>query len=213
MKLLKLFLILVLFFSGPAAAGPVIKPDLTPVKPIASESTHYWTQFHQEVWFRLGVSYLFKEKYLESFNSFSLAISYNPMSVESYQNLAFVAFKMGDFKEAALALSKSIELNPNNAEAHHLLGIIYTIYAMYDFAIEELETASRINPQDPLIRYDLGFAQEFGGYYVLAQQSYKAALSMNPEFVEAKHRLGVVEVKVLRHQELLEKEGMVRRGK
>lgn len=206
-------LILMLAVAGPAKGGPTMSPDLTSVKPLTTESILYWAKFHQEVWFRLGVSYLFKEKYLESYNAFYSAITYDPIAPESYQNLAFVAFKMGDFREAAAALSIAIELDSNNAEAHHLLGIIYTIYAMYDNAIEELELAIAIRPEDPLLHYDLGFAREFGGHYLLAKESYKTALQINPEFEEAEHRLEVVSQKMVRNEQKLKEKGMVRRGK
>lgn len=213
MKLVAMFLILLFAVTGPAISGPVVHPNYSPVESKTIEPVQYWAKFNQEVWFRLGVSYLFKEKYVEAYNAFYSAITYDPLATESYQNLAFVAFKMGDFREAAAALSVAIELNPNNAEAHHLLGIIYTIYAMYENAIEELEKALVISPQDPLIHYDLGFAREFGGHYVLAQESYKMALQFDPEFLEAQHRLGVVVKKAVQNQEELEKKGMVRHGK
>lgn len=206
-------LVLFLALAGPIYSGPTLPYDLNPVKPEIPEAGHYWSKFHQEVWFHLGVSYLFKEKYLESYNAFYLAATYDPLAPEVYQNLAFVAFKMGDFREAAAALSVSIELEPNNAEAHHLLGVIYTIYAMYDNAIEELEKAIAISPEDPLIHYDLGFAREFGGQYGLAQESYRAALEINPQFAEAQHRLDVVAEKVSRDQESLGREEVFRRGK
>ncbi len=205
--------ILFLALAGPVHSGPTLPYDLTPVKPEVPDGVHYWSKFHQEVWFHLGVSYLFKEKYLESYNAFYLAATYDPLAPEVYQNLAFVAFKMGDFREAAAALSVSIELDPNNAEAHHLLGVIYTIYAMYEKAIEELEKAIAISPGDPLIHYDLGFAREFGGEYGLAQESYRAALELNPQFEEAQHRLQVVLEKVTQKQEKLEREEVFRRGK
>lgn len=208
-----MILVAMLAFAGPALASSAVSFDLTSANQEIEKPIEQWVDFNQEIWFRLGVSYLFKEKYLEAYNAFYMAINYDPLAYESYQNLAFVAFKMGDFRESAAALSVAIELEPDNAEAHHLLGIIYTIYAMYENAIVELEKAIEISPDDALIHYDLGFAREFGGYYVLAQESYKAALAINPEFIEAEHRLGVVSEKVVQNQRLLKEKGIAKNAK
>lgn len=162
-----------------------------------------WAAYHQEAWFRLGLAYLYKDHLLEAFNAFYFSITYNPAFLEAYQNLAYTAFRLGDFREAAIALSIAIEIDPENSEAHHLLGVIYTMYAMYENAVLELEKAAKINPNNPTIHFDLGFAREFNGSFDLAQQSYKKALSLNPDYPEAVERLDLLSQKIIERDELL----------
>lgn len=197
MKIAALSLILILFLSGVAGATGENVPMLPPIQNATGELDLYWAKYNSEAWYRLGVIYLYKDRLLEAFNAFYFSISYNPFLIDAYQNLSFTAFRMGDFREAAVASSIAIELEPQNAQAHHLLGVIYTIYSMYDNAAVELEKAASISPENSVIQYDLGFAREFAGRFTLAKESYEKALSINPAFLEAKKRLGLVTKKIL----------------
>jgi len=161
-----------------------------------------WTRYHQDAWFHLGLAYLHKDRLLEAFNAFYFSLGYNPYSLEAYQNIAYISFRMADFREAAIALSVAIELEPQNPQSHHLLGVIYTMYALYDNAVVELERAAAISPDNPLILYDLGFAQEFNGSFDSAKENYQKAIKIDPGFSEAVERLMLVTEKINRTKNL-----------
>jgi len=202
MKILALGVIILALSGGVAQGGIENVYRSISLEKEKEKTIDVWTRYHQDAWFHLGLAYLHKDRLLEAFNAFYFSLGYNPYSLEAYQNIAYISFRMADFREAAIALSVAIELEPQNPQSHHLLGVIYTMYALYDNAVEELERAAAISPKNALILYDLGFALEFNGRFDSAKENYQKAIKIDPAFSEAQERLLLVTEKINRTENL-----------
>jgi len=107
---------------------------------------------------------------------FMLAINYDDMFVQAYDNLGKIYRMLGNYKLAKNAYEISIKIFPNGEAAHQNLAICYVELNEWEKAIIKYKTLIEIRPENPEGYYGLGVCYK-------AQKKYELALT------EATHAL------------------------
>ena len=93
-----------------------------------------------------------------------------------------VAFKQGEFEDAAFVLEDASRKFPESYDAFVYLGAAYAQQGRHNSAIGALKRASEIRPGSPRVHYNLGQAYEAAGVPREAWFEYKKALEIDPTY-------------------------------
>lgn len=77
--------------------------------------------------------------------NYELAIKYNPLDVDAYNNLALTCQQLNDYRCVADNYQKAFQLKPNNWEGHYGLGSFYDDRGKYDLAEQQYKLAIEID--------------------------------------------------------------------
>jgi tetratricopeptide (TPR) repeat protein len=98
----------------------------------------------------LGLSYLEQGSHEDAADSFLLALHYHPQFPQALYNLALVALRRADLKEAVACLEQAIALKPDFAAAHNNLGyVICRELGDFERGAGHIREALRLVPDDP----------------------------------------------------------------
>ncbi len=109
-----------------------------------------------------------------------------------FNNLGNSYNKIGDTKQAMLALERAIEINPTLAESHVNLGNIYLMKDRINDAINEYEEALEIDPRNAKVHNNLGNAYTRQDRLSNAIYQYTRSIELEPNFTEAYKNLANV---------------------
>jgi serine/threonine protein kinase len=121
---------------------------------------------------KLAISNFYFEKGLRSTKSldsakryYELAIKYNELNLETYNNLAIVCQQLQQNKCVIDNYQKAIKLNPNNWEGYYGLGTFYDEQGQYDLAEQQYGLAIQKNPRAILAINNLSRLKIINGDY------------------------------------------------
>ncbi|UCH44051.1 MAG: tetratricopeptide repeat protein [Nitrospiraceae bacterium] len=76
-------------------------------------------------YFQAGLTAYSNREYDVAIREFNKVIGVNPFHPDTYSNLGYIYFDMGDMDRAYQYQRKSIDIDPNNANAHYGIALVY----------------------------------------------------------------------------------------
>jgi tetratricopeptide (TPR) repeat protein len=95
----------------------------------------------------IGQVYLEQHDLPEAFEWFRKAVSINPNHWKAQRSLGWVAFSLGRYDDALLALRHAVELNPADGWGHSNLGRLLVTLNKDEEGRRELDLAVRLDPR------------------------------------------------------------------
>jgi tetratricopeptide (TPR) repeat protein len=137
---------------------------------------------HAEAHHWLGLTYLECGALDEAADSLLLATHFRPVFPQAWYNLALIARRRKDRREAVRCLEQALASNPDYADAHNALGALRLEKGDVGAAIESFERAIACDPANARARSNLGYVllrerAEYGRGVALI----RAALELAPQ--------------------------------
>ena len=136
--------------------------------------------------FCLGIRTFAQTRYWRnSITLFEHALSVNPNSWLSHNNLGLAFQEQGRYPEALRHYQEAVQLNPNSYVAYVNLGVLAMLDQKYVRAVEYYSKAIKLNPSSAKPHNNLANVYQKMGYYEKAIDHYNRALSLSPQFAGA----------------------------
>lgn len=127
---------------------------------------------------------LAREEFAEAKVLFSVALDYQPESVDALYGLGQALHGLNS-PLARNPLRQVVNLQPDHAVAHFLLGVIALEAEDAEEAIAAFAAAGRLMPDSPEIQNNLGLAYQVAGDNKRAEKSYRKAVALKADFAQA----------------------------
>jgi tetratricopeptide (TPR) repeat protein len=141
------------------------------------------TVVHSEdamTWYSRAEDLAQKGEYGAAIDSYSTALSLNPVYLNAWIGLGYVYTKSGQNDKAIDAYSHAISIEPNTTIAWKSLGYVYSTMGKDVDALHAFENATRINPQDPYAWLSKGLTLSSMGRLNESVAAYRTAISLSP---------------------------------
>jgi serine/threonine protein kinase/Flp pilus assembly protein TadD len=158
---------------------------------------------------RSGLQHLNNKNYVESINSFKLALALARPSYEVLYNLGRAYRQYGqsvreknkklfneNMKLAAEQFNEAVRLKPGALDAFFQLGMSYRDLALYAQASATFKKAQQLTPGDPAIYYQLGMVAMEQGYNRDAEKYFLDGLKITPDHALILISLGHLYIKM-----------------
>jgi tetratricopeptide (TPR) repeat protein len=97
-------------------------------------------------YFQAGLTAYSNREYDAAVREFNKVIEVNPFHPDTYSNLGYIYFDMGDMDRAYQYKRKSIDIDPNNANAHYGIALVYKELGDGEGAILNWKEYLRLQP-------------------------------------------------------------------
>jgi tetratricopeptide (TPR) repeat protein len=163
------------------------KDTLTLLRYYLSQQPNDW-RLHT----RMGNEWIQLGDHRAAIGEFNEAIRLNRGWTENHLNAGRALFTVGDYAEAAQAISIALEQTPNDWRAHMLMGMTRQRLGLLERALQEFQTASRLAPKAAVPHFNIAniFAQQ--GKLDEAAAEYQVTLRLEPRFAEARRALDAI---------------------
>ena len=142
-------------------------------------------------WYSRGEDLAQRGEYDAAINSYSTALSLNPMYLNAWIGLGYAYTKSCQNDKAIDAYTHAISIEPNTTIAWKSLGNVYSIMGKDDDALHAFENATIINPQDSYAWLSKGLTLSSMGRLNESIAAYKTAISISPNDGSAWFSLGL----------------------
>jgi tetratricopeptide (TPR) repeat protein len=126
-----------------------------------------------------AVGHYAAQRYQESIDDNSAALSLDPKSAIGYSNRADGYFSTNRFQEAVQDYTAALELDNSLNGAYQWRGHSLFALGRYDESIKDFNVALQNNPQLPAALYDRGRANALMGRYAESLPDYDAAIAQD----------------------------------
>jgi tetratricopeptide (TPR) repeat protein len=127
---------------------------------------------------------LAREQFAEAKISFSVALDFQPDSIDALYGLGQAQHGLGD-ASAREPLRRVVNLQAKHAAAQFLLGVVALEAEDSAEAIAAFGAASRLLPKSAEVANNLGLAHQAAGEPKRAEKNYRNAISLSPDFAQA----------------------------
>ena len=142
-------------------------------------------------WYSRGEDLTKRGEYGAAINSYSTALSLNPLYLNAWIGLGYAYTKSGQNDMAIDAYTHAISIEPNTTIAWKSLGYVYSIMGKDDDALHAFENATIINPQDSYAWLSKGLTLSSMGRLNESIAAYQTAISISPNDGSAWFSLGL----------------------
>ncbi|MER2493675.1 tetratricopeptide repeat protein [Catenovulum sediminis] len=182
--------------ESPEQLDPAAKPlasKLLAAKPLFSTTI--------EKNYQLALDSFKKGQLAESEKMFLKLITQQPELAGGYINLALIAVKQNNVKQALWYLEQLLNKNPNQVTALNLQGQIARKNGQFALAETSYQRALQIEPDNSNIHLNYAILLDLNrGQWALAKQHYQLYLTANPDARQVKMWLAIVEQKQKKKQ-------------
>lgn len=133
-----------------------------------------------------------REKYLRMAEA---KANENPTYARAHSELGVQHVALGNFEQAAAALSDAVNLDPKDDAAFFNLGTVNLQLGKLTEARESFERAIELNKENECAFYNLGVTLERLGCFDEAERMYRAAVTIRPDDSNALAKLGYLSAK------------------
>jgi type IV pilus biogenesis/stability protein PilW len=159
-----------------------------------------------EAQYKLGVSYLNKNKLKEAYIKFHEAIQLNPRDKYSLKELGYISTRFQEYDKAISYYKSAISIDPDYSEAMNNLGVTFLELQEWDKAAKYFKMALKnplyITPDKAHL--NLGYALFKKGDYREAEKTLKEFLIKYPESFRSAYILGRVYIKLGRIEDAID---------
>jgi tetratricopeptide (TPR) repeat protein len=107
-----------------------------------------------DLWYLMGESYRFEEKYSEALDAYNHALEINDNFGPAYVGRARVALAQDETADVLSELTTAIERSPLFVEAYVLRAAYYTDHGQPEAALDDLRVAGQLVPDSALVFYE-----------------------------------------------------------
>jgi tetratricopeptide (TPR) repeat protein len=140
--------------------------------------------------FKIGLRYLWAERYEMALPYFMDAAEKNPQHAQSFFLLGYCQTQLHRYGEAVGSLQKANRLKPLDAIIHNDLCAVYGNLERYPEALQSCQQAVRLQPDLATAHNNLSWVNQRLGSYVEALESSKQAVRLQPDWAMAHYNLG-----------------------
>lgn len=143
-----------------------------------------------EYYYILGMCYKFKKDFINSRDSFTLAIELDRRDYKSYYELGLVLNDTNKKDIAIVMLNNSLRLKPDFYEAAEALGICLTSQAKYEDAIQAYNNMLEYYPKAYEVYYNIAMIELELGDYAKAENAFENSIKIAPKLYSAYYNVG-----------------------
>lgn len=135
--------------------------------------------------YNLGVYYLYKARYPQALNQFSIILKSAPQHVKTLQKTAELYLEIGNGKKALHFIEKALVSAPQRPPLHIIKGFILLSLGMVDEAFYEMAWASNLNLDKLAVAYIMGEGFRLKGDFERAIEQFNKVTSLDPKHYPA----------------------------
>ena len=171
---------------------------------MANAHNKEYTNYSEEDYFNLGVTYRQRGMYKEAIEYYDQVIKINRQSTKAFNNRGVAKARLGNYKEAIQDYDKAIEINPQYADAYNNRGNAKVGLDNHTESLQDFDKAIEINPQNAIAYNNRGVAKAGLGSHTEAIQDYDKAIEINPQYANAYNNCGVAKAKLGNRMEAIQ---------
>lgn len=140
----------------------------------------------------LGVCYKNLNDFVNSRDSFALAVELDKRDYLSYYELGCILDETNKKETAMIMFNNSLRIKPDFYEAAESLGICYTSQARYEEALRVYKNALEYHPDSFELYYNIAMVELEIGYYDESEKSFEKAANLKPKLYSAYYNIGII---------------------
>ena len=140
----------------------------------------------------LGICYKHLNDFVNSRDSFALAVELDKTDYLSYYELACILDETNKKETAIIMFNNALRIKPDFYDAAESLGICYTSQARYEEALRIYRNALEYHPQSFELFYNIAMVKLEIGEYDDAEKSFEKAANLKPKLYSAYYNIGTI---------------------
>ena len=140
----------------------------------------------------LGICYKHLNDYVNSRDSFALAVELDKTDYLSYYELACILDETNKKETAIIMFNNALRIKPDFYDAAESLGICYTSQARYEEALRIYRNALEYNPDSFELYYNIAMVKLEVGEYDEAEKNFEKAADLKPKLYSAYYNIGII---------------------
>ncbi len=149
---------------------------------------------YADVWFNLGVSYLFTHNHHAAIVALRNAVQLDPQDIEIWRVMGYAELQGGSLADAEAACRNGLNVQPLNLELLYLLALIQRASRDYDACIRTCRKMVQVDAGNARAWSLLAWVYARTDRLEQATATLKMRLSIQPDDAEALLQLGIVQV-------------------
>ncbi len=145
-----------------------------------------------EYYYFLGVCYKNLNDFVNSRDSFALAVELDKRDYLSYYELGCILDETNKKETAIIMFNNSLRIKPDFYDAAESLGISYTSQARYDEALRVYKNALEYHPDSFELYYNIAMVELEVGDYNESEKSFEKAAKLKPKLHSAYYNIGII---------------------
>ncbi|MEG1705382.1 MAG: tetratricopeptide repeat protein [Clostridia bacterium] len=145
-----------------------------------------------DYYYLLGVCYKHLDDFVNSRDSFALAVELDKRNYLSYYELGCILDETNKKDTAIIMFNNALRIKPDFYEAAESLGITYTSQARYEEALKVYKNALEYHPQSFEIYYNIAMIELEIGDYDNAEKSFEKAANLKSKLYSAYYNIGCI---------------------
>lgn len=145
-----------------------------------------------EYYHDLGICYKHLNDFVNSRDSFALAVELDKRDYLSYYELGCILDETNKKETAIIMFNNALRIKPDFYDAAESLGISYTSQARYEEATRVYKNALEYHPESFELYYNIAMVQLEIGNYDEAEKSFEKAAELKPKLYSAYYNIGVI---------------------
>lgn len=145
-----------------------------------------------EYYYLLGLCYKNLDDFVNSRDSFALAVELDKRNYLSYYELGRILDETNKKDTAIIMFNNALRIRPDFYDAAESLGITYTSQARYDEALKVYKNALEYHPQSFEIYYNIAMIELEIGDYDNSEKSFEQSAKLKPKLYSAYYNMGVI---------------------
>jgi len=137
-----------------------------------------------EIHYTLGNLHSDEENLDKAIVEYKKALELNPDFARAENDLGFVLYKKGDYKDALVHYQRAISLRPDYANCYNNIGVIHYHLKDYEQASSFYRQAIELRPDYARAHFNLAACCFRQGRYLTALQEYRKARKIDRRYVE-----------------------------
>ena len=170
---------------------------------MANAHNKEYTNYSEEDYFNLGLTYQQRGKYKKAIESYDQVIAINHQDAGAYNNRGVAKADSGNHTKAIQDYNEAIKNNNQHSQAFNNRGNAKAKLGNHTKAIQDYGQAIKINPQYAEAYHNRGVVKARLGNHTEAIKDYDQAIEINPQFAKAFNNRGVVKAESGNHTEAI----------
>lgn len=145
-----------------------------------------------EYYYFLGICYKHLNDFVNSRDSFALAVEIDKRDYLSYYELGCILDETNKKETALIMFNNSLRIKPDFYDAAESLGISYTSQARYEEALKVYKNALEYHADSFELYYNIAMVELEIGDYDESEKSFEKAAKLKPKLYSAYYNIGII---------------------